>query len=73
MAKPLRIPPTAALAEMLERDQQAGVDVFDHGGTPPPPGLAEQAEPLLPAAIPPAEWREEEDQAARDDEGVINA
>jgi hypothetical protein len=51
MTRPLRIPPTAALAEMLERDQQAGVDVFDHGGPPEPPGPSERARPLPPPII----------------------
>jgi hypothetical protein len=60
------VPPTAALEEMLRRDQEAGVDVFDHGdSSPQPPGPPEQVEPLLPVAFPAPDWRAEERERAR--------
>src|SRR5690242_476505 len=56
---PLQASP--ALVEMLTRDLEAGVDVFDHGPQPPPViGAPERVEPLLPPAIPPPDWRAEE-------------
>src|SRR5262245_22740732 len=65
MAKAYRIPPTAALAELLGRDPAAGVDVFDHGEAPRSPGPADRSEPLLPALIPPPDWRQEEQEQAQ--------
>jgi hypothetical protein len=50
---------------MLERDQAAGVDVFDDGGTPRLPGPPERVEPRLPVVIPPVDWRQEELERAK--------
>lgn len=64
MARSLRVPPNAALAEMLHADQQAGIDPLDQG-PPAPPGPPVKNEPLLGVVIPPAGWREEEEERAR--------
>jgi hypothetical protein len=57
---------SAALAEILARDQANGVDVFDDGRQPRrAPGPPVEVPPLLPPMIPPPDWRAEEADAAR--------
>lgn len=66
----MRRQPTAALVEMLTEDQANGIDPFDDPTPPLVPGPPVHVPPLIPLAIPPADWRAEERAAlARENAG----
>jgi hypothetical protein len=63
MARALKVPPSAALEEMLRQDAENGVEVLDDA--PAPPGPPEQVAPLIRPSLPPPDWRAEEAERAQ--------
>ena len=73
MAPPRRPQANAALAEILARDEAAGIDIFGTGPRPAP-GPAAHVEPLRRPGFPAPDWRQEEAAArARDAEPIVEA
>jgi hypothetical protein len=65
MAKPLRVPASPALEELLREDEERGIHPL--ADAPPPPGPPERVEPLIRIPPPLPDWRAEERERAERD------